>query len=236
MPAKLEKGVIQPIAKNAQPLIGWRLRDVAQPRSRLLLEDLATCANCHSFSHDGKTLGMDLDGPQNDKGAYAIAPIAPQMSIRDEDVMTWTSYPDKPPGHKTIGFMSQISPDGRYVVTTLNEAMYVVNFTDYRFLQVFYPTRGNPRLVQPGDAPNQGPAGGRRPPLRAHRSRVDARRQVPGFLRAEAKDPYPKAASWPTYASDPNEVPIQYDLYRIPFNGGRGRPAGADRRRVATTA
>ncbi len=169
MPAKLEKGLIQPIAKNAQPLIGSRLRNMAQPSSRLLLENLSTCANCHSFPHDGKTLAMDLDGPLNDKGAYVIAPIEPQMSIRDEHVMTWTSFPDKPPGHKTTGFMSQISPDGRFVVSTLNESLYMVNFTDYRFLQVFYPTRGiiaystvqtrriralpgadNPRYVQTG--------------------------------------------------------------------------------------
>ena len=27
---------------------------------------------------DGKTMGMDLDGPQNDKGLYALAPIPPQ--------------------------------------------------------------------------------------------------------------------------------------------------------------
>ncbi|MGA2258521.1 MAG: tetratricopeptide repeat protein, partial [Thermoguttaceae bacterium] len=222
MPAKLEKGVIQPIAKNAQPLIGWRLRNVAQPRSRLLLENLSTCANCHSFSHDGKTLAMDLDGPLNDKGAYVIAPIEPQMSIRDEHVMTWTSYPDKPPGHKTTGFMSQISPDGRFVVSTLNESLYVVNFTDYRFLQVFYPTRGiiayydrqarriralpgadDPRYVQTG--PVWTP---------------DGKDLV--FMRAEAKDPYPKDRKLATYAGDPNEIPMQYDLYRIPFNGGRG--------------
>ena len=38
--------------------------------------------------------------------------------------------------------MSQVSPDGEYVVTTLNSQEYVANFTDYRFLQVFYPTRG----------------------------------------------------------------------------------------------
>ena len=45
--------------------------------------------------------------------------------------------------------MSQVSPDGRYVVTTvterkedLNRNYYVVNFNDYRFLQVFYATRG----------------------------------------------------------------------------------------------
>ena len=45
--------------------------------------------------------------------------------------------------------MSQLSPDGKYVITTVSTAdrapqnnYYVVNFKDYRFLQVFYPTRG----------------------------------------------------------------------------------------------
>jgi len=47
---------------------------VGQPRSRLLLEGLHTRATCHSFSGDGKTLGLDVDGPGNDKGLYAIAP------------------------------------------------------------------------------------------------------------------------------------------------------------------
>ena len=42
------------------------------------------------------------------------------------------------------------------------------------------------------------------------------------FARAIAKDPYPAGAPLATYANDPKEVPIQYDLYRIPFNGGKG--------------
>lgn len=149
MPSELEKGVIKPLPSTAIPLIGWRLRNVAEPRSRLLLEGLYTCANCHSFSRDGKTLGMDLDGPRNDKGMYAIASIAPRMSIRNEDVMSWNSFREKPASPMRVGFMSQVSPDGRYVVTTVNPAKndlqasyYVANFKDYRFLQVFYPTRG----------------------------------------------------------------------------------------------
>jgi tetratricopeptide (TPR) repeat protein len=222
MPTESEPGVIQPLVKNALPLIGWRLRDVAQPGSRLLLERLATCANCHSFSHDGKTLAMDLDGPMNDKGAYVIAPIRRQMSIGDEDVMTWSAYPDKPPGHKTTGFMSQISPDGRFIVTTLNESLYVVNFTDYRFLQVFYPTRGilayydrAARRIHalPGaDDPRYVQTGGVWTP--------DGKQLV--FCRAEAKEPYPKGHKWPASAGDSYETPIQYDLYRMPFAEGRG--------------
>src|SRR5208337_4934727 len=51
---------------------------VGEPSSRVLFTGLHSCANCHSFSRDGKTLGMDLDGPANDKGLYVLASIQPQ--------------------------------------------------------------------------------------------------------------------------------------------------------------
>jgi len=136
MPSEAEKGVIKPLAAAAIPLIAWRLRDLAEPRSRVVLEGMHTCANCHSFSADGRTLGMDLDGPQNDKGLYAISALGPQTTIRNEDVITWKSFRDQPSGPMRVGFMSAISPDGRYVVTTvgvdqdLSRNYYVANFKD----------------------------------------------------------------------------------------------------------
>ena len=148
MPSESEKGVIKPLAAAAIPLIAWRLRDIAEPRSKVVLEGMHTCANCHSFSADGKTLGMDLDGPQNDKGLYAISAVQPRMSIRNEDVITWKSFQDQPSGPMRVGFLSAISPDGRYVATSvgaeqdLSRNYYVANFKDYRFLQVFFATRG----------------------------------------------------------------------------------------------
>jgi tetratricopeptide (TPR) repeat protein len=231
MPTASEKGVIQPLAKGALPLIAWRLRDIGQPHSRLLMTDLHTCANCHSFSGDGKTLGIDVDGPANDKGTYAIASVQQQMSIRPENIITWNSFPGKPPGHKTIGFMAQLSPDGRYAAVTLNEELYVANFTDYTFLQVFYPTRGiigyydrttGAMKALPGaDDPHYVQTGAVWSP--------DGKYLV--FARAEAKESYPKGRKLAQYAGDPNEVQIQYDLCRIPFNegqGGRAEPiAGA---------
>ena len=46
-------------------------------------------------------------------------------------------------GHITLGFLSRISPDGRHVVSTVNEAdLRGGTSCDYRFGQVFYPTRG----------------------------------------------------------------------------------------------
>jgi tetratricopeptide (TPR) repeat protein len=222
MPSELEKGVIKPLADSNVPLIAWRLRNIGEPRSRLLLEGLHTCANCHSFSADGKTLGMDVDGPENDKGTYAIVPVAPQVTIRTQDVITWNSFRNKPAGHHTIGFLSQISPDGQYAVTTLNESVYVSNFKDYRFLQVFYPTRGILAWYSRASGRMEALPGADDPRY-VHTDAVwspDGKSLV--FARAEAKDPYPPGRKLAEYAGDPNETPIQYDLYRIPFNAGRG--------------
>src|ERR1035438_783706 len=239
MPSEVEKGVIKPIIPSAVPLVGWRLRNVAETGSRLVMEGLPTCANCHSFSKDGKTLALDVDGPQNDKGTYAIVSLAPQTSIRTEDVFTWNDSPDKPPGQRTIGFMAQLSPDARYAVTTVNEDVFVDNFKDYRFLQVFYPTRGilawyerstrRIRALPGADNPNFVQTNGFWSP--------DGKYLV--FARAGARDAYPPGRKLAEYAGDPLEPTIQYDLYRIPFNGGKGgRPqaiAGASNNHMSNS-
>ncbi|MDP2999944.1 MAG: tetratricopeptide repeat protein [Bryobacterales bacterium] len=236
MPSETEKGVIKPLAAAAVPLIGWRLRDVGEAKSRLLLEGLHTCANCHSFSRDGKTLGMDLDGPRNDKGMYAIVSLAPQTTIRNQDVVNWGSFRGTLGADLRVGFMSQVSPDGRHVVTMIDRPdaapaeraragrghFYVANFKDYRFLQVFYPTRGILAWYSRATGRLQ-PLPGADDPRYVHTNAVwapDGQHLV--FARADAKQPYPEGRKLAEFANDPNETPIQYDLYRIPFNDGRG--------------
>ena len=68
MPSATEKGIIKPLDQSKLPLINWRLRDVGEIRSRLLLTGMYTCANCHSFSRDGRTMGMDLGWPAERQG------------------------------------------------------------------------------------------------------------------------------------------------------------------------
>jgi len=236
MPSEGEKGVIQPLSAQAVRLISWRLRDIGREESRVLIDSFPTCANCHSFSADGKTLGVDVDGPQNAKGLYALVNVQPQTTIRNEDVIEWSTFRGKLGGKFRVGFMSQVSPDGRNVVTMINDPgaegrermgdvrnrYYATNFKDYRFLQVFYPTRGilawydresghlqplagadDPRYVQTGGV--WSPDG-----------------QTIVFARAPAKDPFAEGQPPAVRANDPNETQIQYDLYRVPFNGGRG--------------
>jgi tetratricopeptide (TPR) repeat protein len=229
MPSATEKGVIKPLAQDAIPLIQWSVRDLSAPRSRVVLTDMPTCANCHSFSLDGKTLGMDLDGPQNDKGLYALAEVKPRMSIRNQDMISWNPSQDRQFGLNRVGFMSQVSPDGQYVLTTVSSAasaplnnFYVINFTDYRFLQVFYPTRGILAWYRRATGQRE-PLPGANDPRFVQTDGVwspDGKYIV--FARATAQDPYPADARRPASANDPAELRIQYDLYRVPFNGGKG--------------
>jgi tetratricopeptide (TPR) repeat protein len=213
---------IMPLPKGALPLIKWRLRDISLPASRVMLHDMPTCANCHSFSADGSTMGMDIDGRQGDKGAYALAPIDNPMVIEDDEIITWNSFTEKPKDHKTLGFLSRVSPSGRYVTSTLNEAIYVRNFRDYKFGQVFYPTRGILAYYDRETGVMRSLPGADNPEF-VHNGGVwtpDGKYLV--FARAGAKDPFPEDRPLAQYAGDPNELPMRYDLHRIPFNEGRG--------------
>ena len=233
VPSATEKGVIKPLPSALIPTIGWRLRYLDEPNGRLVLTGLHSCANCHSFSRDGKTLGMDVDGPVNDKGTYALAPVSPRMAIRDQEIMTWSSFPDRPPGRSTIGFMSQISPDGKYAVSTVNEELYNKNFQDFRFLQVFYPTRGILAWFNRATEELKSLPGADDPRYVQTNSVWTPDGEHLVFARAEARSAYLPGHPPAAHAGDPNEVPIQYDLYRIPFNAGSGgKPepiAGASR-------
>ena len=243
MPTETAKGDIKPLAPYAVRLIRWRLRYIGESDSHVLLEDMPVCANCHSFSADGKMMGMDLDGLQNNKGLYTLTPVAPDLSINPENVIQWSTSEGKLQGKIRVGFMSQVSPEGRYIVTTIDSTQapgaprpagsapkspdptsnyYVANFTDYRFLQVFFPTRGilawysrQTGILQPlpgADDPNYVQMGGVWSP--------DGKYLV--FARARAREPYLEGVPLAKSANDPNERQIQYDLFRIPFNEGRG--------------
>ena len=228
MPAAGNGQAVAPLAQNNIPLIHWRIRDIRKAESHTVLKDMPTCANCHSFSADGKTFGMDIDGPANDKGLYAVVPVQKHIVIDGKDLLHWNT--DGTVGTVRVGFMSQVSPNGQYVLTTfagpplnrLIDAYFVTNFTDYRFLQVFYPTRGVLEYFNRATGFRQ-PLPGAADPKYVQTDGVwspDGKYIV--FARAAARDPRPPGQGPATHANDPNEAQIQYDLYRVPFNGGKG--------------
>jgi dipeptidyl aminopeptidase/acylaminoacyl peptidase len=187
---------------------------------------------------------MDVDGPLNDKGLYAMVAIRPQTTVRKEDVIAWSTFGGKLGGKLRVGFMSQVSPDGQRVVTTINDPgagqpdyqrrknpldlmqnYFVANFKDYRFLQVFYPTRGILAWYDKAAGQLQ-PLPGADDPGFVHTDAVwspDGKYLV--FARAAARDAYPAGGRMAESANDANETRIQYDLYRIPFRDGQGGKA-----------
>ena len=238
MPTETEKGVIKPIAPQALPLVSWRLRAVGERASRLLLTDMPVCANCHSFSADGKTMGMDLDGLKNNKAQYFLTPVKPEISVSRENVIQWRSEAGRLQGNIRAGFMSQVSPDGQFVATTINPEeldgprdsvprsnYYVTNYSDYRFLQVFYPTRGILAWYSRETGKLQPLPGADDPRFVQMTAVWSPDGQYLVFARALAREPNPEGAPTALAANDPNERQMRYDLYRIAFNHGRGGTA-----------
>ena len=235
-PEENERGVIKPLPDSVLPKIKWELRDVSATHSKTVMTGLPTCANCHSVSRDGKTLGIDVDGPVNDKGLYGLIPIRKVSTISNEYIIHWSDFsdPDKT-AQKRFGFMSQVSPDGNYVVTSIDvpggggrrvvDRLYNGFYRFFGFGQVFFPTRGVLAYYDRATRKLR-PLPGADDPEYVQTSAFwspDGKYLV--FSRAKAKDPYYPGQIPSKYANDPNETQIQYDLYRIPFNGGKGGTA-----------
>jgi tetratricopeptide (TPR) repeat protein len=121
--------------------IRWRFGSVdLEDQPPVVLEDLPVCGNCHSFSGDGGVLGLDVDYG-NDKGGYAILPVSQQMMLNDEKIITWSDY-KREDGEATFGLLSQVSPDGRYVISTVKDRAVFVATPGIEFSQLFFPIKG----------------------------------------------------------------------------------------------
>ncbi len=230
-PSERERGVIHPLSDSVLPKIKWRIRNVSETSSKTVMENLPTCANCHSISRDGKTLGIDVDGPQNDKGLYALIPVKKVSSISNDYVIRWSAYTEQG-SPKRFGFMSQVSPDGQYVITSIEvpgtrgqrmtDRIYQGLYDYFGFGQVFYPTRGILAWYSKASQKLQPLPGADDPDYVQTCAFWSPDRSFIVFARAKARDPYPRGQPSSRFANDPNETQIQYDLYRVPFNDGEG--------------
>ncbi len=121
--------------------IRWRLGEISsKDRPPVVLEKLPVCGNCHSFSADGAVLGMDVDYA-NDKGSYAITPVGREVVLDKSRIITWSDY-KREEREPTFGLLSRVSPDGRYVVSTVKDRSVFVPKEDLAFSQLFFPIKG----------------------------------------------------------------------------------------------
>ena len=120
--------------------IRWRLGEVSSQDPPTLLTGMKVCGNCHSFTADGKVLAMDVDYG-SDKGSYVIADVQPQTVLKRSDVISWSDYrrEDK---EATFGLLAQISPDGRYVISTVKDRSVFAAVDELDYSQRFFPVAG----------------------------------------------------------------------------------------------
>jgi len=119
--------------------IEWYSGNIGGGKPRKVLDNIPVCANCHSFSGTG-LLAMDVDYA-NDKGSYIIAPIKDTVHLSFDKIITWTDY-RKEDGVITYGLLSQISPNGKYVLSTVKDRSVFVAVDNLEYSQLFFPIKG----------------------------------------------------------------------------------------------
>lgn len=121
--------------------IKWRLGYVSDElKPFTVLENMPVCGNCHSFSTDGKIMGMDVDYG-NDKGSYSIFEIEKEVKLTKDKIITWSDY-KRGDGEQTFGLLSAVSPNGRYAISTLKDRSVFVKIDNLEYSQLFFPIKG----------------------------------------------------------------------------------------------
>jgi len=217
--------------------IRWRFGSIEDPEGpRVVLEKLPVCGNCHSFSAEADYLAMDVDYA-SDKGSYIITRTAEEMSLATSDVITWNDFDGKkdvnaPLFHRdisTFGLLSQISPDGRFVVSTVEDQSVFVDAPDLAFSQLFFPVKGILAFYSRSGRTFTALAGADDPGYVQSNPSWSPDGKTIVFCRSEAHPLKRKGASGKVLLTreECDEFlvkgrPFRFDLYRIPFNDGKG--------------
>jgi tetratricopeptide (TPR) repeat protein len=173
---------------------------------------------------------MDIDYA-NDKGSYAVLPVSRQMVLEPSKIITWSDF-RREDRERTFGLLSQISPNGRHIVSTVKDLSVFVPRDDLAFSQLFFPIKGilavydrdtgafrslpgadDPDYVHSN--PSWSPDG---------KTLVFARTRKHVLKRKVASDnPLLSPSDCTEFLKEGKT--FLFDLYRIPFNGGQGGKA-----------
>jgi hypothetical protein len=108
------------------------------------MKGFSVCGNCHSFTADGSELGLDLDAGFRDKGGYFVSDVDDTIEFNQSNFNSWSKIEKR----RTFGLFSKLSPDGRYILTTVKDRVVIKNFTfppieNVYYSQLFFPVNGH---------------------------------------------------------------------------------------------
>jgi len=211
--------------------IRWRFGTVdMQDGPPIVLQNLPVCGNCHSFADNGSVLGLDVDYG-NDKGAYGILPVSAHMVMSDDKIITWADY-KREDGELTFGLLSRVSPTGRYVISTVKDRSVFVAMPDLMISQLFFPIKGI-LVVYDRETGKFAALPGADDPQYVQTNAVwspDGKEIVFARAKAHKSERLEQQNAALLDAKDVPEFtverqPFRYDLFRIPFNDGKGGKA-----------
>jgi tetratricopeptide (TPR) repeat protein len=170
---------------------------------------------------------MDVDYA-NSKGSYVITRTAEQMLLATSDIITWNDY-RKEDGEQTFGLLSQVSPDGRFVVSTVKDKSVFVPMPPLAFSQLFFPVKGILCVYDTQTRIFQSLPGADDPQYVQSNPTWSPDGKYIVFARAKAYDlQHTKGGGKVLLTREEckefteDGKPFLFDLYRIPFNDGKG--------------
>ncbi len=209
--------------------IKWRLGDIASDdKPAVVMQNLSTCASCHQVSKDGRLISMEMNY-QGDSGAQLIAPINQTIALSADHFMTWSDFPKPDLLPRTRGVFAKLSPEGNYMVGTVNEIAFFALTNDPAFCQLFFPTYGVLAWYAVEEKQFHRLPGADDPEFVQTDPSWSWDEKVVVFARAKTKNAYhDDITNILTRVEDTDiqtlnrKYPIQFDLYRVVFNHGRG--------------
>lgn len=210
----------------------WCLGDISSyEESPVIMSKLPVCASCHTSSLDGKLLGMDMDY-KNNKGAYALTEVRENISLTDGDFINWNDFL-RDDGLQSTGLFSRISPDGKYVVSTINEIHFLAKISDPYCSQLFYPIQGNIALYSKEEKKISllSTGNGGAVTIQTEPSWSSDGKYILFSCATMTRDLYVELKGNTVFKSEEGieelnkKYPVQFNVCRVPFNSGMGGKA-----------
>ena len=209
--------------------IRWRFGPVSsQEPPPIVLDKLPVCGNCHSFSTDGTRLGMDVDYA-NDKGSYVFTAVRDEIGLATSDIITWSDF-RRADGQATFGLLSQVSPNGRYSISTVKDRSVFVAKPELAFSQLFFPIQGILAVYDRQTQAFRALPGADDPEYVQSNPAWSPDGKYVVFARSKAHHLREDSGHALLTAEECAEFLVEgktflFDLYRVPFNDGAGGTA-----------